>query len=57
MIFLQQGGAAGPKWAGLTIVMYLYQQGFDVGDIGAASAVGWVLVLIDPGVVALCRSA
>ena len=40
VIFLQEGGAAGPKWAGLTVVMYLYQQGFEVGDLGAACAVG-----------------
>lgn len=50
VIFLQQGSAAGPKWAGLTIVMYLYQQGFDKGDIGAACAVGWFLVVMISGV-------
>jgi len=42
----QEGGAAGPKWAGLTIVMYLYQQGFEVGDLGAACALGWLLALM-----------
>jgi ABC-type sugar transport system permease subunit len=31
---------------GLTVVMYLYQAGFEVGDLGYASAVGWVLALI-----------
>jgi ABC-type sugar transport system permease subunit len=50
VIFLQQGSAAGPKWAGLTIVMYLYQQGFDLGDIGAACAIGWFLMLMVTGV-------
>ena len=50
IIFLQNNSAAGPKWAGLTIVLYLYQQGFDMGDIGAACAVGWFLVLIIFGV-------
>jgi ABC-type sugar transport system permease subunit len=50
VIFLQNGSAAGPKWAGLTIVMYLYQQGFDLGDIGAACAVGWFLVILILGV-------
>jgi ABC-type sugar transport system permease subunit len=50
VIFLQHGSAAGPKWAGLTIVMYLYQQGFDLGDIGAACAVGWFLVILILGV-------
>jgi ABC-type sugar transport system permease subunit len=31
---------------GLTVVMYLYQAGFEVGDLGYASAVGWVLALV-----------
>lgn len=30
--------------AGLTIVMYLYQNGFVTGDLGYASAIGWTLV-------------
>jgi ABC-type sugar transport system permease subunit len=34
----------GPDNRGLTIVMYLFLNGFDVADIGYASAVGWVLV-------------
>jgi ABC-type sugar transport system permease subunit len=46
VIFLQQGSPAGPGFAGLTIVMYLYQQGFDLGDIGAACAIGWFLVIL-----------
>jgi len=50
VIFLQHGSAAGPGFAGLTIVMYLYQQGFDLGDIGAACAVGWFLVVVIFGV-------
>ena len=36
-------------WAGdhgLTVVMYLYEQGFQIGDLGYASAVGWVLGLV-----------
>jgi ABC-type sugar transport system permease subunit len=33
----------GPGMAGLTIVMYLYQQGFETGNIGYACAIGWVL--------------
>jgi ABC-type sugar transport system permease subunit len=36
----------GPGFAGLTIVMYLYQQGFEIGNIGYAAAIGWVLVLM-----------
>jgi ABC-type sugar transport system permease subunit len=50
VIFLQHGSAAGPGFAGLTVVMYLYQQGFDLGDIGAACAVGWFLVVLILGV-------
>ncbi len=39
-------GTAGPDNQGLTIVMYLYQMGFDQGDLGYASAVGWVLAML-----------
>ena len=35
----------GPENRGLTIVMYLYQQAFETGDLGMASAVGWLLGL------------
>jgi ABC-type sugar transport system permease subunit len=41
---------AGPDDRGLTVVMYLYQTGFLVGDLGYASAIGWVLGLILAGV-------
>ncbi len=40
----------GPGMSGLTIVAYLWSWGFEVGDIGVASAVGWVLVLLILGV-------
>jgi ABC-type sugar transport system permease subunit len=43
-ILLENSG--GPDNRGLTIVMYLYQNGFDLGDLGFASAIGWVLALI-----------
>jgi len=36
----------GPDNRGLTIVMYLFQMGFQVNDLGLASAVGWLLVLL-----------
>lgn len=36
----------GPQNRGLTIVMYLYQNGFETGDLGYASAIGWVLALM-----------
>jgi ABC-type sugar transport system permease subunit len=34
----------------LTIVMYLFVTGFEAGDLGYASAIGWVLVLLLLGV-------
>jgi ABC-type sugar transport system permease subunit len=37
---------SGPGNSGLTIVMYLFQTGFLTGDLGYASAIGWVLGLI-----------
>ena len=43
-ILLENTG--GPDNSGLTIVMYLYQNGFDLGDLGYASAIGWALALI-----------
>lgn len=36
----------GPGNRGLTIVMYLYQKGFETGDLGYASAIGWVLAVM-----------
>jgi len=39
-------GGAGPNYSALTIVMYLFQTGFESGDIGYASAIGWMLVLL-----------
>lgn len=38
--------SGGPDNRGLTIVMYLYQNGFDLGDLGYASAIGWILALL-----------
>ena len=31
---------------GITIVIYLFQMGFETGDIGYASAIGWALVVL-----------
>ncbi len=42
-ILLNNG--SGPNKAGLTIVMYLYNNGFINGDLGLASAIGWTLAL------------
>ncbi len=36
----------GPGNSALTIVMYLFNTGFDAGDIGYASAIGWMLALM-----------
>lgn len=36
----------GSEDRGLTIVMYLYQTGFEVGDLGYASAIGWALTIV-----------
>lgn len=39
------GRGPGPDAAGLTIIMYLYLNGYVAGDLGYASAVGWTLAL------------
>jgi arabinosaccharide transport system permease protein len=36
----------GPGYAGFTIVMYLFTVGFQQGNLGYASAIGWALVFI-----------
>lgn len=38
-------GGPGPGFRGLTVVMYLYMQGFQLGNIGYAAAIGWALVV------------
>ncbi|MAY74382.1 MAG: hypothetical protein CMJ31_06585 [Phycisphaerae bacterium] len=48
--WLLNGGMPGPDNSGLFIITYLYQNGFILGDLGYASAIGWVLTI---GVVAL----
>ncbi len=44
--YILLNGNGGPNNQGLTIVMYLYQNGFELGDLGYASAVGWALALM-----------
>lgn len=44
--YLMLNQTAGPDNRGLTIVMYLYQVGFEVGDLGYASAIGWGLAVV-----------
>ncbi len=46
-VLLDNGG--GPGNSGLTIVMYLFMTGILAGDLGYASAIGWVLGLILAG--------
>lgn len=36
----------GPDNAGFTVISYLYEVGFTVGDLGLGSAVGWVVATI-----------
>ena len=43
--YIMLGNTAGPDNAGLTVVMYLYNNGFITGDLGYASAVGWTLAV------------
>ena len=38
--------SAGPANRALTIVLYLFQNGFEVGDLGYATAIGWALAVI-----------
>ena len=43
--YIMLNNTAGPNNAGLTVVMYLYNNGFITGDLGYASAVGWTLAV------------
>lgn len=43
--YLMLNQTGGPDNRGMTVVMHLYQTGFDTGDLGYASAIGWVLAL------------
>ncbi|MEM6550656.1 MAG: sugar ABC transporter permease [Planctomycetota bacterium] len=44
--YLLVGPNGGPDRQGLTVVMYLYEKGFNIGDLGYASAIGWALAMI-----------
>ncbi len=44
--YLLIGTDGGPGKAGLTPVMYLFNNGFDAGDLGYASAIGWVIAMV-----------
>lgn len=41
--YVMLGQTPGPGNSGLTIVMYLYMNGFESGDLGYAATVGWAL--------------
>jgi ABC-type sugar transport system permease subunit len=43
-VLFQNG--SGPDRAALTVIMYLYQQGFQTGDLGYAAAIGWAFTLM-----------
>ncbi len=43
--YVMLGNTSGPDNAGLTVVMYLFQNGFISGDLGYASAIGWTLTM------------
>ena len=45
LAYLLLGGGTGPDQAGLFLVTYLYQSGFETGDLGYASAIGWTLTI------------
>ena len=38
-------GGSGPDDRALTLVMYLYRQAFESGDLGYASAIGWIIAV------------
>ena len=46
LAFVLLNNSAGPNDQGLTVVMYLYQNGFVNGRLGYASAIGWVLAVM-----------
>jgi len=48
--YILLNNSGGPENRGLTIMMYLYQSGFVTGDLGYASAIGWVLALTLMGI-------
>jgi len=48
-------GGPGPERSGLTLVMYLYQNGFERSDLGFASAIGWTLAILLMGLALIQR--
>ncbi|MEM9419576.1 MAG: sugar ABC transporter permease [Planctomycetota bacterium] len=48
--YLLIGSDGGPGKKGLTPVMHLFNKGFDAGDLGYASAIGWLIAVVLFGV-------
>lgn len=48
-------GTGGPDNRGLSLVLYLYQSGFQTGDLGYASAIGWAMAVVLMGCAILQR--
>ncbi len=46
LALLPDSAGRGPDNSGLTVIGYLYQVGFDAGDLGLGSAVGWVVAAV-----------
>jgi ABC-type sugar transport system permease subunit len=46
LALLHETEGRGPDSSGLTVITYLYDVGFNSGDLGLGSAVGWVLAVI-----------
>jgi ABC-type sugar transport system permease subunit len=46
LALLPDSNGRGPDNAGLTLIGYLYDVGFNSGDLGLGSAVGWVVAII-----------
>ncbi|MEM1027719.1 MAG: sugar ABC transporter permease [Planctomycetota bacterium] len=44
--YLLIGTDGGPGKKGLTPVMHLFNRGFDAGDLGYASAIGWLIAVV-----------
>lgn len=44
--WILMNNSGGPHNRGLTVMSYLYQTGFESGDLGYASAIGWALAVV-----------
>lgn len=54
--YIMLNSTAGAENRGLTVVMYLYQTGFQIGDLGYASTIAWVLAILLIGCAAAMRA-